>query len=267
MKLNNVFENLYTLYRENKLAHAYLLETNDIQKCLIDLKTFVKNIFSKIENIDALVDNNYLPSLKIIETSEKTIKKDAVSDIQKAFNLCSLYTSQNIYVIVSPEKMNSSAYNHMLKFLEEPEDNIIGFFITNSKENIAPTILSRLEILKVNYHESDDFNSYGLSKEEYNEVLKDASEFLSKIELDNSNIILYNNSVILKKYVDKTNLITLIKVLYDCYHQKLFTNNVLNSKILKKLTIINDYLYKLQYNVNLSLLLSGLTLELGEVNE
>ena len=163
--------------------------------------------------------------------------------------------------------MNSYAYNHMLKFLEEPEDNIIGFFITNSKENIAPTILSRLEILKVNYHESDDFNSYGLSKEEYNEVLKDASEFLSKIELDNSNIILYNNSVILKKYVDKTNLITLIKVLYDCYHQKLFTNNVLNSKILKKLTIINDYLYKLQYNVNLSLLLSGLTLELGEVNE
>jgi len=72
---------------------------------------------------------------------------------------------------------------------------------------------------------------------------------------------------ILKKYVDKTNLITLIKVLYDCYHQKLFTNNVLNSRILKKLTIINDYLYKLQYNVNLSLLLSGLTLELGEVNE
>ena len=155
----------------------------------------------------------------------------------------------------------------MLKFLEEPEDNIIGFFITNSKENIAPTILSRLEILKVNYQESDDFNSYGLSKEEYNQVLNDASEFLSKIELDNSNIILYNNSVILKKYVDKTNLITLIKVLYDCYHQKLFTNNVLNSKILKKLTIINDYLYKLQYNVNLSLLLSGLTLELGEVNE
>ena len=266
MKLNNVFENLYTLYRENKLAHAYLLETNDIQKCLIDLKTFVKNIFSEIENIDALVDNNYLPSLKIIETSEKTIKKDAVSDIQKAFNLCSLYTSQNIYVIVSPEKMNSSAYNHMLKFLEEPEDNIIGFFITNSKENIAPTILSRLEILKVNYHESDDFNSYGLSKEEYNEVLKDASEFLSKIELDNSKNVT-QICTILKKYVDKTNLITLIKVLYDCYHQKLFTNNVLNSKILKKLTIINDYLYKLQYNVNLSLLLSGLTLELGEVNE
>ena len=124
----------------------------------------------------------------------------------------------------------------MLKFLEEPEDNIIGFFITNSKENIAPTILSRLEFLKVNYQESDDFNSYGLSKEEYNQVLNDASEFLNKIELDNSNIILYNNSVILKKYVDKTNLITLIKVLYDCYHQKLFTNNVLNSKILKKLT-------------------------------
>ena len=59
------------------------------------------------------------------------------------------------------------------------------------------------------------FNLSDKLKEDYNEVLKDASEFLSKIELDNSNIILYNNSVILKKYVDKTNLITLIKVLYD----------------------------------------------------
>ena len=99
MRLNNVFENLYTLYRENKLAHAYLLETNDIQKCLIDLKTFVKNIFSEIENIDALVDNNYLPSLKIIETTEKTIKKDVVSDIQKLL-IYVLYIHLKIFMLL-----------------------------------------------------------------------------------------------------------------------------------------------------------------------
>ncbi len=267
MKFNYVFDNLLSLYRENKLAHAYLFETNNIQRCLSDLKLFVKQIFSQLENIEILVDSNSLPSLKIITPSSKTIKKDDISLIQKSFNLCSLYTPQNIYVIVSPEKMNSSAYNQMLKFLEEPEDNIIGFFITDSKENIAPTIMSRLEVLKIKYIDNDNSNFLGLTNEEYNDILNDANNLLIKIELDKLNIILYNNNVILKKYVDKTNLILLIKSLYDCYYQKLYVNNELNNKILKKLKIINDYLFKLQYNVNLSLLLSGLTLELGDTNE
>ena len=37
MKLNNVFEILYSLYCENKVALAYLLETNDFKKCLFYL--------------------------------------------------------------------------------------------------------------------------------------------------------------------------------------------------------------------------------------
>ena len=148
MNINAALLELINIYHENKLAHAYLIETNNVDRCLLELKEVVKEIFKDIQNINTLIDNNTLPSLIIINSSEKTIKKDDIEFLQKSFSLSSMYTDKSIYIIVNPEKMNSSAYNKILKFLEEPEANILGFFITNSKENIASTIISRCEIIK-----------------------------------------------------------------------------------------------------------------------
>ena len=39
---------LITLYRNNKLSHAYLIETNNPEKCFQDLLYVIKNITSKI---------------------------------------------------------------------------------------------------------------------------------------------------------------------------------------------------------------------------
>ena len=47
--------------------------------------------------------------------------------------------------------MNQSASNVLLKFLEEPSDNIIGFLITNNLKLILPTIKSRCEVITINY--------------------------------------------------------------------------------------------------------------------
>ena len=38
------------------------------------------------------------------------------------------------------EKLNGSSANAMLKFVEEPTEGILGFFITNNKDVIIPTI-------------------------------------------------------------------------------------------------------------------------------
>ena len=46
--------------------------------------------------------------------------------------------------------MNDTSFNKMLKFLEEPEDNILGFYITRNKDSVANTIVSRCELIKMN---------------------------------------------------------------------------------------------------------------------
>ena len=69
-----ILNELYNKYRENKLAHAYLIETNNGEKALDDVKTLIKIInctseFKKncIEcNLCNLINKNILPSLKII---------------------------------------------------------------------------------------------------------------------------------------------------------------------------------------------------------
>lgn len=266
MEINKSLTKLLELYNENKIAHAYLLETNDVIKCLNEVKKMLKIIFKDIENINELIDKEYLPSLKIINTLEKNIKKEDIDLIQKSFALSSQYTSLNVYIIVNPEKMNSSAYNKLLKFLEEPEENIIGFFITNAKENIASTIISRCEIIKVIYANLEENSNLNIDKERYSKIYEDAKEYINKIELEKENIILYNNSVILKKYANRNDLTDLIKVMYKIYFDAFHSKNKYHNNY-KKLKIISTYLYKCQYNVNLNLFLDSLTFEIGELND
>ncbi len=266
MNINAALLELINIYHENKLAHAYLIETNNVDRCLLELKEVVKEIFKDIQNINTLIDNNTLPSLIIINSSEKTIKKDDIEFLQKSFSLSSMYTDKSIYIIVNPEKMNSSAYNKILKFLEEPEANILGFFITNSKENIASTIISRCEIIKVNYQNILVEEKFKLSKDEYEKYYNTALDYINNIELDNLNIVLYNNSVVLKNYKDRNEVITLLKIVNQIYCNAFHSDNPYPNNF-KKLQILSKYLYEGQYNLNINLMLDALTLELGVLND
>ena len=47
--------------------------------------------------------------------------------------------------------MNDTASNKLLKTIEEPSENIIGFLLTSNIDIILPTIKSRCEILSAKY--------------------------------------------------------------------------------------------------------------------
>ena len=75
----DIFDNLLARYHENKLAHAFLLESNDIDRCYLDVLAFIKKICHDKDtegNIDILIDNGNLPSLITIEPDGQNIKKD-----------------------------------------------------------------------------------------------------------------------------------------------------------------------------------------------
>lgn len=264
MQLNSTFENLLKLYNENKFSHSYLFETNNIERCFNNLKNFVKIINSDVPNINELVDNNYFPSLKIIEPINGIIKKDEIDSLKQSFTFSSIYSSNKIYIIKNPELMNSSAFNKMLKFLEEPEDNIIGFFITNSKENIVPTILSRCEIIRDIY--SNDLGNRLINNLEYENYVNNAKKYMEILELDYNKIFLYNYNVILKEFNDKNQIICFLKVLYELYENE-FKLDKNFKNIEEKLKILLKYLYEIQYNLNLNLMLDSMAIEIGEINE
>lgn len=274
MKVDAVLKNLLTLYHERKMAHAYLIETNNVNKCCNDLKKIIKAICCKEKysddclkcNICHLIDENLLPSLIIIEPDGKNIKKEAIENLKHAFSQIPIYTENNIYLLKYPEKMNDTAFNKMLKFLEEPEENIIGFLITDNKDYVANTIVSRCEIIKMNYNNNSNYDNLGIDSTMYDNYYNLACEYKKRIDNNDIDLLWYNTSVLLKEIPTRLNIINFLKILLNIYLEELNNQVDGKNKIYFKVKIISKYLEQLNFNVNISLLLDSLAIEMRDSN-
>ena len=99
----------------------------------------------------ALIDN--LESLTVSCSWDGAIecaKVEDIENIQKFFNnTASEKCGKMIYIIHLLENSNRESLNALLKFLEEPEDNVYAFITTYNEEKLLPTILSRAQHLKL----------------------------------------------------------------------------------------------------------------------
>lgn len=287
----NVLDKLVNLYHENTISHVYLVETNNVLLCLNDLKKVIKQIFcvNKYEdsctkcNICNLVDQNYLPSLIIIEPDGSTIKKEQILELKKSFSTVPVFTKENIYIIKNAEAMTQSSANTMLKFLEEPEDHIIGFFITSNLNNVIPTIRSRCEIVKAMY-ETHELNVESVNDEINQELLNLAAVYLEKLEVEKKDTIMYNRSILLGQINAREDVKKLFKIILIIYEEFFknslnlpnkcgnfdkfyFLNNLDSKELLKRINLITIFLDDITSNVNLELLLDKFVIDLGDLNE
>lgn len=257
-----------------------MISTNNINKCSQILLDVVKNIFcfdifdeDKRDSLCHLIDINNLPSLKIIEPEGNFIKKDQILELRNVFAKESVYTKENIYIIKNAEKMNKEAANTLLKFLEEPEGNVIGFFITNHIDNVMLTIQSRCQHIDINFEENI-WEKININKEKYDEYLEVIKKYLNGIEIEKKELILYN-----KKYLseyEKQEVVCILKIILDIYLSKLqrenkyngfeFLNSLNINNIRKKINIIIEILKEISFNVNLDLILDRFILEMDGVN-
>ncbi len=268
-------ENIKTLVKkfyEQKLAHVFLIETNDKKALLKDILAFVKILNCPEEyeptckkcNLCHLLNTDSLPSLKIIFPDGQAIKKEQMEDLKSAFSTVPYLTRYNCYIINDAEKFNNSSANTMLKFIEEPEENIVGFLITNNKENVIHTIKSRCEIIKAQY----ETKASQLIKMEIKEL---AEQYLYKLEVEKSKSILYNK-IILDEKLEKEDLCSIFQTILSIYLQRLhgitLENNLtkLNllsqENIIKRIYLVNEIIERLNYNVNVNLLLDYFALSL-----
>ena len=75
---------------------------------------------------------------------KEAIKKEEVDDIQRRFSrTASTAAGRKVYVISHAENSSLGAMNGLLKFLEEPADNVYAILTADNLERILPTIRSR----------------------------------------------------------------------------------------------------------------------------
>ena len=274
MNVVNNIEHIINSYNENKLSHAFLIETNNVENCLNDVKKVIKiiNCESKYsDNCEACnlcyqIDKETLPNMILVKPDGSTIKKEQVLELKEKMIQKPIYSTYNTYVIINAEKLNSASTNTMLKFIEEPEEKVVGFFITNNKENVLETIISRCQIIHQNYEE--DFVPLDEEKKEF------VNDYIRNIELDNKHALLYNKNIFLERKYTREEIVKIFleifKIYESIYNKKdeeiLNKYDFISSQDLKKLTnkllVINKTIDNLNKNGNINLILDSFAIEM-----
>ena len=193
-----VFNSFRNALKNNHLSHAYLL-SGDQSSPLLDIATYLaKSIVCDEPSPLACdkcitcmrIDEGNFADLIVVDGSKGLIKKDDIQNIIDTFAKTAVEAKgKMIYIINLVENMNKQAVNSLLKFLEEPENQIYAILTTENEMKVLPTIISRTQKL----------------------ILRpiDRQKILQECEKENINMedaellsFFYNDCNLIKKYID-----------------------------------------------------------------
>ena len=159
-----IYQTFLNSFNKKQLSHAYLISGSNGSPLLETAKFFAKSMLCDDPSplacnscITCLrVDDDNYPDFFIFDGSKGTIKKEDVVTIETAFDKKAFEEKGiRIYILNLIENMNVQATNSILKFLEEPGQEIYAFLTTNNENSILPTILSRCQVLRMKLVDKD----------------------------------------------------------------------------------------------------------------
>ena len=144
---------------DDKCSHAYLIETGGFYDSLNFVMSFVKSLLCPLKNLSKqncgnchqceVIDSGNFPEIEIIAPDGMWIKKEQLQNLQREFNTKALIGNKRVYIIKNADRLNKSAANSILKFLEEPDNNIVAILMTDNIYSVLSTIRSRCQILRL----------------------------------------------------------------------------------------------------------------------
>ena len=268
--IKDKFENYISNYiKKDHINHAYLLETNVENKLsLAELIAEKINSFNSNISLQEMKNNN---DYYVISTDSNLIKTEEIELLKEKFMTKSIYGNKRIYVIVGAEKLNDYAANKLLKFIEEPEEDIYAILVTDNKNKVINTIVSRCQILKFVVLDNK-FSEYG------QDYIDELFRFVLNIENNKETAIAYQDSYDIKKLSDRKYIQDFLNNMLYIYDDVIkykvdhdvdyFKSEIEKIKIIdkkndiddlrRKIYAINTCISRLKFNPNIKLLIDKL---------
>ena len=298
------YEGIYSKLNDSlkNLSHAYLFVINDNIDSKEIIFSFIKNIFTKDESdenkakIISSIDNNTFSELREITADGLWIKKEQMNSLKDEFKTKVLNANKRIYIINDADKLNQSSSNSILKFLEEPEDDIIAILTTNNLGGVLSTIVSRCQIInlpktdtknlkleeKLFFLFKNNMNIEDYKKNDYGaNLINKVVDFVIKLENQKSKMICFSKTyfhnnfktreeieivfqIILLFYKDvlgiKNNKPPKYFIDYQKNISEIANNNSINS-IIDKINILIEKKELIKNNISVNLLIDSLIFE------
>lgn len=260
---DNIVRILKNSILNNSFNHAYLFSGSKGTGKTSTAKIFAKAIncqnnidgdaCNTCENCINISSNNCIDILEIDGASNNGV--DEIRSIRDNINLLPMNFKYKVYIIDEVHMLTTSAFNALLKTLEEPPQHIIFILATTEPYKVIPTIISRclwFEFKKINVDETKKHFIDVLTKEKINfEVeaveelailsegsLRDGLNYLEKTFNYGNNITLKNVEKIFSVLSTKNKILFLINI-FNC--------NI--EQVIKQLTLFDEY--TIQYKKNI----------------
>lgn len=272
------------------ILHAYLIETHGVSygfNLALDLAKFFLCNGVYDESVCNLIDSGNYSNLKIIGNNGN-IKKDDIVSLKFDFSMKAVDNNRQVYIICDAANLNKSSANSLLKFLEEPEGDVIAILLCDSAINVLSTIVSRCQVLTLinddNVYEGIFISLYdNESTEGYSDFVKNYVNkcFETYLNFENKGVSILSDSSF---YDVKENLYEFLCCGYYLYYDAL--NYLLGREIkcssfsidikkmaemndtrdiIKKMEIIDKFIDDYKYNVNTNLFLDNFVISMGSV--
>jgi len=263
------------LSKISSFSHAYLINSNNLDSSFSFAKELAKKIIIsdndemlyKNEEISDLIDENAFDDFFVLNPDNLNIKVDDLNELLDYFETKSLRNNGNrVYVIYGIERLRPLFANKLLKFIEEPEDNIFGIILTQNMDGVLPTIVSRCQTINLKYDVNIDMDK-----------ISDMKKFLDFFIHNKIDTIAYTNDYFSKyegnrkSYIDCfTSIETIISNHINKFYGNSFDEEYIVSslceldinKLIKMLNITSKLKELVNNNINLNLLLDRYIIEM-----
>ena len=282
-----VYEIVNNSLKNDKISHAYLIETNGVSYAsdfaLSLAKSFLCYSLDEDESkrICNLVDSGNYPDIVVVD-SKKMIKKEEMLSLQEKFKNKPLYGKYMIYIINDASLLNASSGNTILKFLEEPSRDIVAILLVNNISLVLDTIVSRCMVLSL----VNDVSLFDNICKKYDcdiSLLNKAIEYYSKME-DERKLFFISDMM----YSFSSNIELLLEVGFYLYSDLLhlclnvdlvffkdfsvILNSMLKNNdfydIIRKIDVISKFIKDCSFNVNKDLFMDSFVIQMiGDVSD
>lgn len=236
-------------YDNGNLVHAYLFFGGDDFEKFNVAKEFAKLLLTPSKIVRRLIDEENHPNVLIVKPDGKNIKKEQIAFLKSEIAKKSIENQAQIYIIEDAQKMSTSAVNSLLKFLEEPAEDVYLILIAPSKELLLPTVISRCATL-----------NFGITLTN-KDIDPQYLSVINELEKKAPQLVVAQNQEIFKQEI---HLFLSALGIYEKnkLNEALAPTDVaLMKKIIKKIRAIETAKRSLTYNMNTSLCLDKLWID------
>lgn len=165
--------------QNDKLAHAYLLHGAPGTPKVACGQLLAQSILCTHSDKDGFaceecpdcrrIRDHQMTDFIYLDGTSTSIKKENILKLQHEFSKTGLeHTGKKIYMINHVENATTDALNSLLKFLEEPNGQMIAILICDQLERMLPTIISRCQMIP--FRPLSQSACYELCREELGEL-------------------------------------------------------------------------------------------------